>query len=89
MSHNHDENPWTPEQIIAEFSVLTDDEYAITDEFKEQRQRLIWALIEDVRSSYRLAIAGEFGDLVEYKPEMLANVETTVADYLSRMYGDD
>lgn len=50
----------------------------------EAGRAILWEIIEDIRSSYRLAITNRYGE-----NETTLSIETEVTDYLVNHYGDD
>lgn len=75
----------TPDQILRDLDQL---DTSFCDDPNVTVRGLIWEVIEDIRSSYRLAIDDILGATLS-QIGIQEGIEVIVDDYLANHYGDD
>lgn len=74
----------TPLQSRSPDEIMSDLDQAIRGVADLDTRDLVFELIDDLRSSYRLAIAPHLSDA-----SAAAAIETEISDYIANHYGDD
>lgn len=71
-----------PDRLMNRYLADAKGEAAINE-----RMEILWDIIADIQSSYRLAMENVEGHFIA--PDAITEVEKTVEDYLANHYGDD
>lgn len=72
-----------PDQIMGDFDIATRGQADIDP------REVLWEVIDDIRSSYRLAMEHALKGLGVDWPNLVDEVQDTVLSYVSDAYGDD